>query len=368
MINNIKYSIVTLVMLFLNIGCYSMPPVDYFTSISDGDWNTTTTWDTGTVPPSNQTGGNDDITIDHNVTLTGNLSVKSGTIITINVGDTLIINGDVDFSNGCNVIVNGVLIINGDVINNNNSDGVVINGEVIIDGNYDGGNGSDLGGTGGMDISGSVTTDGDATVFGSTVDCTTDCDNSASSPLPVELIFFNANVDESNYVRLEWLTATEINNNYFDVARSVDNGKSFTPIGSVQGVGNSSTPQFYSFIDTSPKGGYNYYKLIQYDFDGEYEEHNITYALIMGNQLKNIKIYPNPSRYDEDVSLELIGFKGEEVLIIVMNTLGEIFYEKAILSSEDNTIIVIDSKLSRGAYIIVGSEKQELYRRTLIVK
>jgi hypothetical protein len=355
-------------MLLLSFGVFSMPPTDFFNTVADGDWNTGTTWDTGTVPPTNQTGGNDDITIDHNVTLTGNLDVKSGTVITINAGDTLTINGDVEFNNGCIFVVNGVLIINGNVTNNNNSDGVTINGTMVIDGDYDGGNGSDLTGTGDMDITGSVTTDGDATVFGSDSDCTSDCDNSADSPLPVELVFFRAEVDESNHVQLEWLTGSEINNDYFELLRSTNNGLTFEPVGTVEGVGNSSTPQFYSFVDTKPSKGYNYYKLIQYDYDGESEEHNMVVVLIEHNYVKDLKIYPNPSPYGDDVNVELIGFKGQEVLIIVMDALGKVYYEKVVLSAEDDTIIVINSNLDMGTYLIVGSEKQELYRRKLIVK
>jgi hypothetical protein len=360
--------LLTIFLITIVHSVYGMPPTDYFTTVADGDWSTNGTWDTGTPPPTNQTGGNDDITIDHNVTLTGALDVKSGTVITINAGDTLTINGDVEFNNGCTFIVNGVLIINGDVANNNNSDGVVINGEVIIDGDYDGGNGSDLSGTGGMDITGSVTTDGDATVFGSDTDCTVDCDNSADSPLPIELVFFRAELNESNHVVLEWLTGSEINNDYFEIVRSSDGGTTWVGIGTVKGVGNSSTPQFYSFVDTSNNKGYNYYKLIQYDFNGEYEEHKMVVMLIEHNYVKELTIYPNPARFGDDVSVKLEGFKGQEILIIVMDALGKIYYEKAILSSKDNVIIVIDSNLSSGTYLIVGSEKHELYRRKLVVR
>jgi hypothetical protein len=359
--------LLTILLITFGHTVYGMPPTDYFATIADGTWSTNGTSDTGTPPPTNQTGGNDDITIDHNVTLNGPLDVKSGTVITINVGDTLTINGDVEFNNGCTFIVNGVLIINGNVANNNNSDGVVINGEVIIDGDYDGGNGSDLSGTGGMDITGSVSTDGDATVFGSTSDCVTDCESSADTPLPVELVFFNALVD-GNIVSLEWLTQSEINNDFFEVVRSVDGGITWSTITTVKGAGNSNTPKFYSFIDNKPNVGYNYYKLIQVDFDGEFEEHKLAVAFIESEFNRDIKIYPNPSTMNEEVNVQLIGFKGEEVLIVIMNTMGQIFYEKVILSTEDNVIIIIDSKLDTGTYLIVGSERHELYRRKLIVK
>lgn len=365
--NPMKRIILITYILLSSFGVYATPPTNYYNTVSDGSWTTGTTWDVGTSPSTNQTNGNDDITIDHNVTLTGALNVKAGTVITINAGDTLTVNGDVEFNNGCVVTINGFLIINGNVTNNNNSDGVSINGTISIDGNYDGGNGSDLGGTGSMDITGSVTTDGDATVFGSETDCTSGCDNSASDPLPIELVWFRGEIDESNHIRLEWLTASEINNEYFEIIRSGD-GLGWEPIGTVKGIGNSSVPHFYSFVDTSPLKGYNYYRLVQYDFNGESETHKMIVILMEHDYVKDLKIYPNPSKFGDDVNVELTGFKGQEVLIVVMDALGKVYYEKAILSTEENVIIVIDSKLDSGTYLIIGSEKQELYRRKLIVR
>jgi hypothetical protein len=366
-INNIKYLIVTVVMLFTNMVCYSTPPTDFFNTIADGDWNTTTVWDTGTIPPTNQTGGNDDITIDHNITLTGNLDVKSGTVITINVGDTLTINGDVEFNNGCTFIVNGVLIINGNVTNNNNSDGVSINGSIVIDGDYDGGNGSDLTGTGDMDITGSVSTDGDATVFGSDSDCVTDCDNSADSPLPIDLLWFVARYDNEK-VLIEWATSSEINNDYFEVYKMV-NDSEWELLDTQSGAGNSSTTIMYSMVDYKSNYGHNYYKLAQVDFDGSREEFNVvTVYNPYDLQAKGIKIYPNPVSSDGDINVELVGFTRQEILIVVMDVTGKIFYEKAILTHDGKNIIVIDSKLDPGTYLIVGSEKNELYKKRLIIK
>ena len=270
-------NLLVILLLAISVSAFGMPPTTYYVSISDGSWSNTGTWDTGTVPANNQTNGNDDITIDHNVTLTGILSVKSGTVLTINVGDTLTINGDVDFSNGCFLNINGVLIINGDVTNSNNSDGIVVNGSIIIDGDYDGGNGSDLTGTGNMDISGSVSTDGDATVFGSEVDCTTDCDNSADSPLPIELVSFDCSVENERDIVIDWVTASEINNDYFDLYKSYD-GINWFCLGSIHGAGNSNTLVFYSFYDGSIIKDDNYYQLRQVDFDGNYSDSKIVYC------------------------------------------------------------------------------------------
>jgi hypothetical protein len=358
------------ILLFLTFGvCRALPPTTYYNTISNGDWSTNGVWDTGTSPSTNQTGGNDDITIDHNITLTGTLNVKAGTVITINAGDTLTINGDVEFNNGCTFIVNGVLIINGNVTNNNNSDGVSVNGTMSIDGDYDGGNGSDLGGTGDMDITGSVTTDGDATVFGSTTDCVIDCDNSdenplGSDPLPVELVWFKGEVID-NHIELSWLVASETNNDYYEIIRVFEDGSNVT-IGKVDGIGNTSNFRYYNFRTDNFNEGVNYYKLRQVDFDGEYEEFKIISIVTNIKKEKNILVWPNPN-FGDDINISIRGFKGQEVLLVLLDVHGRVHFEKVILSLKDNTIIVVESTLPAGTYMIVGSEKNELYRRKLII-
>jgi hypothetical protein len=339
---------------------------DSYTTIADGSWSDILSWDNG-VPPNDQTGNNDDLVITHNITLTGNLDLKSGTTLIIEGCDTLHVTGDVTFNNGSSIVVQicAVLIIDGSVTNNNNSNDVTINGTIIIAGDYDGGNGSELGGTGSMDIEGSVTTDGDGIVFGSETDCVTDCDNDASSPLPIKLLFFNVNNDDG-VVRVEWLTQSENNSDYFEVLVMRD-GVSWDLLTTIDAAGNSSSPKFYSVIDENPSYGYNYYKLIQYDYNGDYEIFNtVSNQYVSDKEKKGIDIWPNPS-FNQDVSVELVGFKNEIILIIVVDPTGKTFYEKAILSIEDNVIFVIDSKLENGTYLIIGSTRQELYRRKLIV-
>jgi hypothetical protein len=344
------------------------PPRDVYTTISGGSWVNALNWDVGVAPDNNQTDGNDDIIITHHITLTDDLTVKSGTNITVTGCDTLHVTGNVTFNNGSSILVEpcAVLIIDGNLTNNNNSIDVVINGEVIVGGNYDGGNGSQLGGSGSMDIEGTVTTDGDATVFGSETDCTVDCDNSADNPLPIELVFFIGEVYD-NTIRLQWLTASEINNDYFEIYKLDD--ITWGIIGKVSGAGNSSSPIMYSWMDTIPNEGNNLYKLKQVDYDGESEEFkiiNVVYEIRFYD--RRMIIYPNPSTSNEDVNVELIGFSGEEILIVVMDITGQVFYEKAVMSKQDNVLIVLDSKLSKGTYLVVGSTKQELYKKKLIIR
>ena len=89
------------------------------------------------------------------------------------------------------------------------------------------------------------------------------------SPLPIELIYFRGNAIGDNTVRVEWMTASEVNNDYFTIERSC-NGAAFDAIGKLKASGESNTPITYSYIDDQiDKGQFRiYYRLRQTDYDG----------------------------------------------------------------------------------------------------
>ena len=92
---------------------------------------------------------------------------------------------------------------------------------------------------------------------------------SCTSVLPIELIEFNA-VRSRQFVELTWETASEKNNNYFTVEKSID-GLNFSSIGNLSGAGNSSSVLSYKLIDSSPtQDRISYYRLKQTDYDGTF--------------------------------------------------------------------------------------------------
>ena len=87
--------------------------------------------------------------------------------------------------------------------------------------------------------------------------------------VPVELTSFTA-TSNGKEVILNWSTATELNNQGFEIERSEDN-ISFNTIGFVPGFGTTTEPKSYSYSDQSVNSGTNYYRLKQVDYDGSYE-------------------------------------------------------------------------------------------------
>lgn len=87
--------------------------------------------------------------------------------------------------------------------------------------------------------------------------------------LPIELISFNCDVVDNN-ILLSWLTATEINNEYFIIEHSID-GFNWYSLQTIQAAGNSNNTLEYSFMHYFPDSKINYYRLRQIDFDGNSE-------------------------------------------------------------------------------------------------
>ncbi|MEQ9187196.1 MAG: T9SS type A sorting domain-containing protein [Cryomorphaceae bacterium] len=88
--------------------------------------------------------------------------------------------------------------------------------------------------------------------------------------LPIELLYFNAELDDLG-VQVNWATATESNNSHFIIERAGEDGL-FTALGIVQaGDADKNIETTYAFVDDYPLQGIAYYRLKQVDINGEYE-------------------------------------------------------------------------------------------------
>ncbi|MDX2361121.1 MAG: hypothetical protein QNK23_09960 [Crocinitomicaceae bacterium] len=105
--------------------------------------------------------------------------------------------------------------------------------------------------------------------------------------LPIELGSFTAR-HTGREVEVDWLTISEINNDYFTVQRTVD-GLSYEDIGFVEGAGTTQERQEYSFVDYNPFKGTSYYRLKQTDFDGEFKYTDLVSVTQKGSNTELIK-------------------------------------------------------------------------------
>ncbi|GAA4382657.1 T9SS type A sorting domain-containing protein [Hymenobacter koreensis] len=142
-------------------------------------------------------------------------------------------------------------------------------------------------------------------------------------PLPVELISFVAAWGERNPV-LTWSTASEKNNAYFEVQRSLD-GASFERVGQRAGAGTTTTRTSYQFTDlslTQVSVRNVYYRLRQVDEDGQSTLSPVRAVQVPAvSQAFTGNVFPNP--YSEKVSVRFESFEAGEVNLTVHNVLGQ---------------------------------------------
>lgn len=90
-----------------------------------------------------------------------------------------------------------------------------------------------------------------------------------TNPLPVSLLYFNAECDNGKTL-LSWATASEVNNDRYIIQRST-NTRDYQTIGTMPGAGNSNAPIHYAFADPEAAFENVYYRLTQVDYDGRSE-------------------------------------------------------------------------------------------------
>jgi hypothetical protein len=166
-----------------------------------------------------------------------------------------------------------------------------------------------------------------------------------SLSLPIELLSFTATVKDP-HIQLNWTTATEINNDYFIVERSVI-GIDFTPISKVNGAGNSTQSLSYSAVDESPFYGISYYRLKQTDYNGKTSYSNIVAVKFKNMNNSILDIYPNPFSTETAIhTSETL----KDARLIVYNLNGQMV--KQIKNISGQTFTFQRKDLSNGLYWI----------------
>ena len=134
--------------------------------------------------------------------------------------------------------------------------------------------------------------------------------------LPVELTKFEAR-SKNDMVELSWRTASEQNNDYFEVEHSFD-GITFNVAGKVRGQGTTTIPVDYAFLHRQPVIGNNYYRLKQVDYDGVFAYTDVV-VVNMDPRTDGVLIYPNPTGSQVVIS---IGDRPEKINFRLTDMMG----------------------------------------------
>jgi len=171
--------------------------------------------------------------------------------------------------------------------------------------------------------------------------------------LPVELVKLEAKPIDNKYIEINWETATEINNEGFQLLRSTD-GVSFDVIAWFDGAGNSSETITYLYEDHEVQANTYYYRLKQFDFDGNTSLSPIVNASITSkeNNVFVSSLFPNPT--NNNSKLVINTNEEQDVKIVVYDIIGRKVYSKNVLLDEGQNHILLRSKsLSAGVYSVL---------------
>jgi len=204
-----------------------------------------------------------------------------------------------------------------------------------------------------------------------TADVTDACGNTVTAtfqvncPLAVTLEeFYVENLKEE--VRLDWITASEINNDYFEILRSINAGKTFERIGVMDGAGNSNEEISYIFFDKEPVYGVSYYKLGIVDTDGG-KEYSSTLSVNRLEGAGTIVCVPNPANEKVDVVFNYPELGVYSIsLISVMGT--EVLKKEYKMKQGEQTTTLDISNLESGIYQVQIRTKKHIHSTKLVVE
>ncbi len=312
------------IFLLLNLLFISFSYSATCTSTGTGNWSSASTWSCGHVP-----------------TCGDNITIASGTTVTVDV--------QVDLS----ACASFTLTINGTLTFNSGNKLALPAGSVIIISST----GSIVPGTGGG--SSNLITINGTTVYSSGLGTITGpVTVTETTPLPIELVSFTALKDKDK-IALKWITASEINNDFFTVEKSSD-GINYTIVQNIDGSGTTPVSHTYLTFDYSPTNGLAYYRLKQTDFDGHSTFSGLVYVDFYGNQKPfSFVAFPNPSD-GNSIKLSIESEQAETVILSVCDVVGKEYFSKTILTEENgNSLLNINfmGYLTSGIYSITAKSK-----------
>ncbi|CAN5521153.1 hypothetical protein BH10BAC3_BH10BAC3_07080 [soil metagenome] len=171
-----------------------------------------------------------------------------------------------------------------------------------------------------------------------------------TAALPVLLSDFTA-VAAGTKSKIQWITATEQDNDRFEIERSV-NGINYYKIATVQGMGNSSMAHRYTTFDNNPSRGTNYYRLVQFNFDGKRVDHGVRTVSFNKQFVPSVSVFPNPSKNIEGIFLN--NYTGKSVAVTLTDMSGKQLHKQIISTNSSQGYYKLNTahSLVCGQYIL----------------
>jgi hypothetical protein len=187
-------------------------------------------------------------------------------------------------------------------------------------------------------------------------------DNLSASPLPIQLISFDA-VCQNYQPVIQWSTATETNNDHFTVDKTLD-GINYTTIAVVKGAINSTTQRNYMVIDTTGNdaAGITYYRLSQTDLDGTTTPiQNAVYVPCSGTE--SIEAYG----YGATANVRINTDSSSDYSLSLTNILGQTVSQQNVHAVPGMNIFKLYPQVSSGIYVIRVVSPTKAYTRKILL-
>lgn len=179
--------------------------------------------------------------------------------------------------------------------------------------------------------------------------------------LPVELVHFDV-IKQGEAAQLDWVTMSEVNNDYFVVERSRDNIL-YSAVRVLDGQGNSTEATWYSALDENPFPGISYYRLKQVDYDGEF-----SYSDVKSFTIEHAgKLVVLPTENGNQVNILFNAQHSGAEQLFVYDFSGRMVFSKNISFMHGFNSVKLDmSDLSRGMYFLSFAAGEEIYKAKFI--
>lgn len=163
------------------------------------------------------------------------------------------------------------------------------------------------------------------------------------SVLPVDLVSFQAEMQGSRAVTITWSTASESNNDYFDLEKLTSTGK-FVSIARIDG---KNKPSSYRFVDQEVVPGKMYYRLKQVDNDGAFTYSNT--VEVSAQFATGMTTYPNPVK--DILTVQLPDSEGANFQIRLLDLSGRSVWEQNVVNWKGNLEIAVQ-QIPTGMYLL----------------
>ncbi len=189
-----------------------------------------------------------------------------------------------------------------------------------------------------------------------------DCTGPCNSPLQVELVDFDAVVQENGYVKIFWATQTEINSNHFIIERTSDL-QNFEVVATVQAAGMSQDLLSYQTVDVAPGKGMVHYRISEMDQEGSLTVYGQMVSIFVESPEQEFILFPNPAT--DHVSVKIDDAQLEGAHVIVVDQMGAVVIDRSMVSSQETINL---SEFSSGIYFVGIKRGSKMVTRKLLLQ